>query len=248
MRRGVVLLLVALAASLGIILAGGASGGSDEFLIIRDAATGKLKPGTLTSVVTIKGKPVTVTKHTPFLSSGTIQTALDELRAESADVTTDADLIGMAPDTNGCSARNLGKNVRVNQDCSFRRQAEEDIVSNPGDPTNLVAGQNDSRVGFNQCGIDWSIDNGVHWGDLLPPFRNRINAPEQVGAHTVQGGIGTGHTYDAFSDPAVAFDASGRSYFSCVGFDINSNASAILVAQSPAAAKGSFFFNVPGAG
>src|SRR5689334_103885 len=248
MRRGVVLLLVALSASLAIILAGGASGGSDEPLIIKDAATGKLKPGTLTTTVTNKGKSTTVSKQTPFLSAGIVQTALDELRAEESDQTSDADLIGMAPTTNGCSNRNLGKNVRVNQDCTFRRQAEEDIVSNPTDATNLVGGQNDSRVGFNQCGISWSVDNGLHWGDLLPPFRNRINAPESVGTHTVQGGIGSGHTYDAFSDPSVAFDAAGNSYFSCVGFDINSNASVVLVTQSPAVAKGSFFFNVPQSG
>jgi hypothetical protein len=199
--------------------------------------------------VTSKGKSVTVSKQTPFLSAGTLQVAVDELRAEEADQTSNADLIGnSAPNTNGCSSRSLLHNMRVNQDCTFRRQAEEDIVSNPTDAINLVAGQNDSRVGFNQCGISWSIDNGVHWGDLLPPFRNRINAPESVGPHTVQGGIGTGHTYDAFSDPSVAFDAAGNSYFSCVGFDINSNASVVLVAQSPAIAKGSFFFNVPGAG
>jgi hypothetical protein len=248
MRRGAVLLLVAVSAFLVIILAGGASGGSDEPLIIRDAAAGKIKPGTLTSVVTSKGKSVTVSKQTPFLSAGTLQVAVDELRAEEADQTSEDQLIGMAPTTNGCSNRNLGTNVRVNQDCSFRRQAEEDIVSNPGDPLNLVAAQNDSRVGFNQCGIDWSIDNGVQWGDLLPPFRNRINPPETVGSHTVQGGTGSGHTYDAFSDPSVAFDAAGKAYFSCVGFDINSNASTILVTQSPAVAKGSFFFNVPQGG
>src|SRR5438034_415695 len=47
----------------------------------------------------------------------------------------------------------------------------------PGRPTNLVAGQNDSRVGFNQCGIDWSTDNGHKWCDLLPPFRQKVNNP-----------------------------------------------------------------------
>jgi hypothetical protein len=62
------------------------------------------------------------------------------------------------------------ENIRVNQDCSLRRQAEEVIVVNPVDPDNLLAGQNDSRIGFNHCGYDFSNDGGKTWGDLLPPF------------------------------------------------------------------------------
>jgi len=149
---------------------------------------------------------------------------------------------------NGSGARN---NVRVNQDCTYRRQAEEMIAYNPANPNNLLAGQNDSRVGFNQCGIDYSLDNGKHWGDLLPPFRQKVNFPafEEPTAtdpnrHTIQGGDGTLHTYDAGSDPALAFDSRGNSYFSCVGFDLFSNASLLYVTQSPASAQGSFFFNV----
>ena len=49
--------------------------------------------------------------------------------------------------TQGCSNRfegggQGGANVRVNQDCSLRRQAEEVIVVNPLDDDNLIAGQN----------------------------------------------------------------------------------------------------------
>src|SRR6202011_1002700 len=107
---------------------------------------------------------------------------------------------GQSGNTIGCSDRTSKGNVRVNQDCTYRRQAEEKIVYNPADPDNLVAGQNDSRVGFNQCGIDWSTDNGMHWGDLLPPFRQRINDPQSqaptandLNSHTIIGGPGTGH-------------------------------------------------------
>jgi hypothetical protein len=142
--------------------------------------------------------------------------------------------------------------VRVNQDCTFRRQAEEEITYSPLDPKVLEAGQNDSRVGYNQCGIDWSRDNGDHWGDLLPPFRQRTNHPELMGPvpgnpnnNTIAGGDGTGHTYDAASDPAVAVDSHGRSYFSCVVFDVASNATGLFVTQSPQGADGSFFFNIP---
>lgn len=171
--------------------------------------------------------------------------------------------LGISLGTLGCSKRLGGsegdngdasgrKNVRVNQDCTYRRQAEEMIAYNPANPNNLLAGQNDSRVGFNQCGIDWSIDNGKHWGDLLPPFRQKLNNPaaeEPVpggdpNRHTILGGDGTFHTYDAGSDPALAFDSRGNSYFSCVGFDIASNASLLYVTQSPASAQGSFFYNL----
>src|SRR5581483_1460563 len=39
-------------------------------------------------------------------------------------------------------------NTRVNQDCSLRRQAETVVAINPTDWNNLIAGQNDSRLGF----------------------------------------------------------------------------------------------------
>jgi hypothetical protein len=60
------------------------------------------------------------------------------------------------------------------QDCSLRRQAEEVIAINPTDPDNLIAGQNDSRIGFNHCGYDFSLDGGKTWGDMVPPFYQLI--------------------------------------------------------------------------
>ena len=145
--------------------------------------------------------------------------------------------------------------MRVNQDCTYRRQAEEKIVYNPANPNNLIAGQNDSRVGFNQCGIDWSTDDGEHWGDLLPPFRQRLNDPASELAtagdpnnHTIVGGLGTAHTYDAGSDPAPAFDSQGRSFFTCLAFDVATNANLVYATQSPAGAQGSFFYNIDTAG
>src|SRR5262249_41367295 len=95
-------------------------------------------------------------------------------------------------------------------------------------------------------------DNGSHWGDLLPPFRQKLNNPAgqnptaaDPNRHTITGGPGTLHTYDAASDPAVAFDSEGRGFFSCVTFDIiNSDASMVYVSQSLLGAAGSFFFNL----
>jgi len=139
--------------------------------------------------------------------------------------------------------------VRVNHDCSW--QAEERTVYNPANPNNLLAGQNDNRLGVGQCGIDWSTDNGQHWGDLLPPFRERFNDPSSLGpvtgdpnSHTILGGPGTFHTYDGASDPAPAFDSQGRAFFTCVALDLLSNASEVFAVQSPAEAQGSFFYDI----
>jgi hypothetical protein len=270
-RRFLVVAVAALLATALVALGSGAQArGRAAGPIIKLAAEGDLKAPTL-PVKTKSG--AVVERRLPFLSNGAVTAAQEALgvgfedeRLEGADATADvSDVgfpnIGQSSGTLGCSRRDRGQgsghntggtNVRVNQDCSFRRQAEEEITYNPTDWKNLVAGQNDSRVGFNQCGIDWSLDNGLRWGDLLPPFRQRLNDPEDMGPNefnpndnTIAGDPGTFHTYDAGSDPAVAVDSSGRAYFSCVVFDVLSNASGLYVTQSPPGADGAFFFNVP---
>ena len=202
--------------------------------VVKKAVKGDLKPAKLTMQMQQNGQTVTVSRTLPFLSTGVLSAAAEALaatsqadeRAAGADAGPTGDLganpVGSGPGTLGCD-RDSGGNVRVNQDCSFRRQAEETITYNPVDPNNLLAGQNDSRVGFNQCGIDWSTDNGKHWGDLLPPFRQRLNNPageeptaSDPNRHTILGGAGTFHTYDADSDPILAMDSQGRGYFGCV--------------------------------
>jgi hypothetical protein len=160
-------------------------------------------------------------------------------------------LLGMRPNTLGCSGRTSNGNVRVNQDCTYRRNAEEENSFNPVDPNNLTAGQNDSRTGFNQCAFDWSTDNGHRWGDEIPPFRQKLNnpagenpAPGDPNRHTIRGDDGTFHTYDADSDPITTVDAYGRAYFGCVAFDVATNASMLWVSSSPPGAQGSFYFNL----
>jgi hypothetical protein len=160
--------------------------------------------------------------------------------------------LAASPTTLGCGQRNTNGNVRVNQDCTFRRQAEESITFNPADPNNLIAGQNDSRIGYNHCGFDYSLDAGKTWGDGLPPFWQHTNSPAHQepiptdnNRHTMGGGPGSFHTYDAASDPIVAADSKGRAFFGCVAFDLYSNANALIVTQSPAGAGGSFYDNVP---
>ncbi len=235
--------------------------------VLHDAAIGKLKPAQLPVLtgppgyVTPSAPTGFVTKKLPFISPGTIVAAQEALNAagrraelDSGEDVTPAGL-GQSASTIGCSGRqgfDQTTNKRVNQDCGFRFQAEEKIVFNPANPDNLLAGQNDGRVGFNQCSIAFSSDDGQTWGDLLPPFRLKVNNPAaQVptrtdpNRHTIRGGPGTFHTYDAGSDPAPAFDSQGRAFFSCVAFDVFSNANMVYVAQSPPEARGSFFFTIP---
>jgi hypothetical protein len=121
-------------------------------------------------------------------------------------------------------------NTRVNQDCSLRRQAEEVVVVNPTDFSNLIAGQNDSRIGFNHCGYDWSLDRGRTWGDTgtaPPPFWQEV--------------LLDGHTADACSDPTATFDHLGNAYVGGIFFDINSPANALMVAKANTGIKGRYY-------
>src|SRR6266403_3528410 len=138
--------------------------------------------------------------------------------------------------THGCSnvfSSGARTNTRVNQDCSLRRQAEEVLAINPTNPDNMIAGQNDSRIGFNHCGYDFSMDGGRTWGDMLPPFFQYI--------------LKDGHTADACSDPTATFDAAGNAYVGGVLFDLNSAASAFIAMKSNAGINGAFFHS-PAAG
>jgi len=233
-----------------------AQGGRSNLL--QQALKGTLKAPTInvTSGSTILKKTV------PFFSSGMLAAAQAAIDAagKQAGSSADADSVnelrpsdlGLSSGTVGCGERQSRGNTRVNQDCTFRFQAEEGIVFNPADRTNLLAGMNDGRVGFNQCGIAFSTDNGQHWGNIQPPFRSKVNSPEDEeptaadpNRHTIRGGPGTLHSYDAASDPGVAFDSQGRGFFSCVTFDVfASDASMVFVTQSPPGAAGSFFFNI----
>ncbi len=135
-----------------------------------------------------------------------------------------------ATGTQGCPNTYTGggtPDIRVNQDCSLRRQAEEVVAVNPTNPNNLIAGQNDSSIGFNHCGYDFSFNGGNSWGSMIPPFYQFI--------------LRDGHTADACSDPTVTFDAKGNAYAGGVLFDIDSAASAFVVMKSNAGLGGAFW-------
>lgn len=245
----------ALSAATGALPVGASDG------IAKQAARGEFRAARIPITVNSGGVQSRAVTHTervlPFLSAGTVEAAKAALEPDARDTAGDtgspAGSSGSPTGaTLGCGQRNLGQNVRVNQDCTYRRQAEEQITYNPANPDNLLAGQNDSRVGYNQCGIDYSLDNGKTWGDLLPPFRQKVNQPlaevataSDPNRHTILGSPGTEHTYDADSDPTVAFDSQGNGFFSCVAFDVNSDASLLWVGLSPKEAQGSFFYNLP---
>jgi len=237
------LLLAVIALLVGLIGAAPTSATAEG--VIAKAAKGKIRPAEMSTPAGVKVMP--------GISSGTLNAAttvkdlgvdLDEgdIRADNA-ADPGGTKAGTTIRTVGCGNRNTDHNVRVNQDCTFRRQAEELIKANPADPSNLVAGQNDSRIGFNHCGFAFSFDSGRHWGDGLPPFFQHLNNPS--GVHTVVGGPGTLHSYDAASDPALAVDSQGRAFYSCIVFDVNTDASAVFVSASVPGAGGSFYNNVP---
>ena len=232
MRRPILSALAFVALVIGLVVSTPiATSANDDH--IKKAATGEERAPTFRAGATLR--------TAPSLSAGLLQAAKESL--DRADAGGGSGSLSVSQSSLGCAHRNTDGNVRVNQDCTFRRQAEEGIAVNPTDPQNLIAGQNDSRIGFNHCGIDYSFDGGRNWGDQLPPFWQRLNW--NPAAHTVLGGPAAVRTYDAGSDPALAFDSQGRAFFSCVVFDVADNANGILVASSPAGAGGSFYNNVP---
>lgn len=171
----------------------------------------------------------------PRISSGALYAAL----AASGELGRRADKDGGRGDkadkgrggfSQGCAntyKRGDLENIRVNQDCSLRRQAESTLAINPNDSDNMIAGQNDSRVGFNKCGYAFTFDGGKSWGDLIPPFYQFLNDE--------------GTTFDACSDPTATFDANGNAYVGGILFQINSAPSAFLVMKSNAGIGGAFY-------
>src|SRR5205807_8512161 len=83
-------------------------------------------------------------KQMPFLSDAVIIAAKnamgeDDDKDVAADAASGTDFgaagSGSTPGSLGCAGRDKGKgNKRVNQDCTFRRQAEEVISFNPANP------------------------------------------------------------------------------------------------------------------
>ena len=120
-------------------------------------ADGHLRP----AVMHVNG----ITKRLPGISGGIVATAQEALGVSASGASGSASRVPGAEVTSlGCGGRAGNRNVRVNQDCTYRRQAETDIAFNPTDHSNLVAGMNDSLVGWNKTSLDFSLDGGAHSG------------------------------------------------------------------------------------
>jgi hypothetical protein len=237
---------VALTAFVGLLVAVQGASSSSQPIVPKLIAAGKLKP----AVIHLENGH---TKRLPFFSGGVLSTIQEaNVGTATANAARSGSVAGATVSSLGCTDRAGSRNVRVNQDCTYRRQAETNIAYNPTDPNNLVAGVNDSIIGWNQTSLDFSLDGGQHWGAIsTAPFRYRLNAPETLrrtaadpNRHTFTGTTGTLHSYDACSDPYVAFDSAGRAFYTCVAFDIASNAGLVLVVPSLPEAKGSTFDQV----
>ncbi len=244
MKRSIALLTVAATVIAAFVLQAPASVARTS--IPRELAAGRLGA----RVLRVDG----LIKRLPTISGG-VMSAAQEVLGTTARATLPRRVSGVAGaevHSLGCAGRNHGRNVRVNQDCTYRRQAEEHIAYNPTDPSNLVAGMNDSIIGWNQTSLDFSLDGGRHWGAIsTAPFRYRLNAPDDLlptpddpNQHTLFGDAGTLHSYDACSDPYLTFDSRGRAFYTCVAFDIASNASLVFAVPSRLGAKGSYFDQV----
>src|SRR2546427_1767716 len=142
MKRTVQGTLVALSA-IGLFAIATASAQERSNHVLHDAATGELKPEKITVQSAPNAAPIT--KTMPFFSGGTLKAAeaalglgIDRDEEASSDEGSQLDASsldgGQVPKTIGCSERASSDNVRVNQDCTYRRQAEEKIVYNPANP------------------------------------------------------------------------------------------------------------------
>jgi hypothetical protein len=174
---------------------------------------------------------------TPALS-GSFSTAAKEMLSASQGHAQSPDIVPpITPSSNGCpnvyTASGMPDNVRANQMCDFRRQAEEWVRENPADPSNVVVSQNDSRVGFNQTGIDFSLDAAEHFGDYAIPGQNA-----RCG--------GAAPSPDAFSDPSHEFNSDGRMFYDAIGFDLFDSINGVYLWTSDPDAKGAYLHSPAG--
>ena len=102
--------------------------------VLTDVVTGRIKPAKITVQPAPNAAPVT--KTLPFFSSGPLMAAAAALSLGAENSSGDqarangnalSAVAGQSQNTIGCSDRTSKGNVRVNQDCTFRRQAEESI-------------------------------------------------------------------------------------------------------------------------
>jgi hypothetical protein len=87
-------------------------------------------------------------------------------------------------------------NFRINQDETEELQNEQQIITNPLNPDNLVAVWRDFRLGYRRVGVAYSFDGGLTWTEDL------LEEP----------------TYPWHSDPGLTVDARGNFYAVILSF------------------------------
>lgn len=151
------------------------------------------------------------------LLDGLVSTDLD-LSQQSTHTNTAAQRNYYPSSDDGCP-RNLGNNVKVNQNClnitdtalQGRGQAENEtaIAEDPLHPENLIAGFNDYRRGDGNCYGAFSRNGGRSWTDTTIPmsFTNGTAFGNVARQYWQSGG-----------DSSVAWDTRGNAYFNCQVF------------------------------
>lgn len=259
--RNVGLLIVLVLSLCGALIAitVSAFGGPERVDPLYDAAVGKSSPLFTLKVKTADGAIAKVVKRKPQFSGGLLTSVAPAVsaprRSSAVPNSASAPSLGQSQGSVGCSGRNPGGDVRVNQDCGFQMQAETGIAFNPTEPGNLIAGYNDYSAGSDLCGAAWSTDGGRHWGSMMSPWHYKFNNPpgdlptaEDPNRNTLYGDPGSNHPYYGAADPGVAFDSRGRAFFSCLVADLlrfsGDQASGLFVVASPPGADGSFYSTI----
>src|ERR687884_214488 len=96
--------------------------------------------------------------------------------------------------------------------------ADDDVVVNPTNPRNAIAGANDYRLGWGTSGFYVTTDSGNHWYDGIKAFPTNAN---QLRDHIDGGG-----------DPAVVYDREGTAYYNDLHFARENDESGVFVARS----------------
>jgi hypothetical protein len=117
---------------------------------------------------------------------------------------------------------NGGDDRRTNEEFTCFPQNETSIDTNPahGQEKNIVAGQNDYRLGTGSSGFAASNDNGQTWYSGIIPF------PSVNPVGTTQGFLVSG------GDPAVVFDRAGVVYYAQIAFNRDDDTNGITVQRS----------------
>lgn len=109
-----------------------------------------------------------------------------------------------------------GGDRRTNTEYSCFPQNETSIDVNPLQPSNIVSGQNDYRLGWGTSGMNASSDNGNSWYSTIMPFPS----------------LPSGDNLDGGGDPAIVFDRAGVVYYAEINFNRTDDTNGIWVMRS----------------